>query len=247
MVLVHGFTGSAAYWMDDLLMRLEGGGREVVRVELPGHEGRSGGAGRADVTLEGALARIADVAHDAFDLVGYSMGGRIALHFAVAVPGRVRRLVLESASPGLALESDRVARRIRDEALASRIEADGVPAFVEAWSRLPILRPAAARPSAVEDHVRNVRLAHRAEGLAAALRGLGTGALPALWGRLAEVPAPTLVMAGAEDEKFTDVARRMALELPDATLEVVPGAGHTVHLDRPDAWAAAVREHLAAG
>lgn len=244
IVLVHGFTGSGASWSRDLRGALTAAGRRVVAVDLPGHGTRSVDQDPHAFTLERALEAIGGATTGRMDLVGYSMGGRIGLHFAVACPDRVRRLVLESASPGLASEPERAARRADDRTLADRIERDGMAAFVTEWSRVPVLRPAAARSSEAEERVRRIRSANRAEGLAGALRGLGTGALPSLWDRLAEVRAPTLLLVGAEDPKFVGIARRMAESLPDATVAIVPGAGHTVHLDQPGAWASGVLKHV---
>ncbi|MEX2468023.1 MAG: 2-succinyl-6-hydroxy-2,4-cyclohexadiene-1-carboxylate synthase [Gemmatimonadota bacterium] len=244
IVLVHGFTGSAESWGGPLRSHLAESGRPVVAVEVPGHGASALDTGPHPFTLDDALESIGSGTRGPVDLVGYSMGGRIALHFAVRHPERVRRLVLESASPGLATERERADRRADDERLAARIEEDGVLAFVAEWSDRGVLRPAADRPPHVRERTRRIRLGNRAAGLAGALRGLGTGALPSLWDRLPDVRAPTLLLVGAADAKFVDIARRMAEDLPDGTVTIVPEAGHTVHLDRPDAWIAAVQRHL---
>jgi 2-succinyl-6-hydroxy-2,4-cyclohexadiene-1-carboxylate synthase len=244
VVLVHGFAGSGRWWGDELRRALVPPAGRVVDVDLPGHGSNRSDRGRAPCTLEGALESISRAVSGPFDLVGYSMGGRIALHAALRYPDRVRRLVLESASPGLDTERERTDRRAADEALAGRIESDGVAAFVAEWSDLPVLRPATQRPAEVQTRIREVRLANRPADLAAALRGLGTGALPSLWDRLDEVRARALILAGAADPKFVEISRRMAAAMPGAEVEIVPGAGHTVHLDRPDAWAAAIRRHI---
>ncbi|MCA1791247.1 MAG: 2-succinyl-6-hydroxy-2,4-cyclohexadiene-1-carboxylate synthase [Thioalkalivibrio sp.] len=246
VVLVHGFAGSGRSWGDDLRRALVPPAVRVVDVDLPGHGGNTSDRGGAPCTLEGALESISRAVSGPFDLVGYSMGGRVALHAALCYPDRIRRLVLESASPGLATERERADRRGADEALAGRIEGGGVAAFVDEWSDLPVLRAATQRPDEVETRIREIRLANHPADLGAALRGLGTGAIPSLWDRLDEVRAPVLILAGAADPKFVDIARRMAAAIPDAEVEIVPGAGHTVHLDRPDSWSAAVRQHLAA-
>lgn len=247
IVLAHGFTGSSASWTAEILDTLAATGRSVIAVDLPGHGTRAAEAGPHAFTLEGALAVLASATKGRMDLVAYSMGGRIALHFAAKFPDRVRKLVLESASPGLESARDRASRRAEDEALALRIEREGVAAFVAHWTSRPVLRPGRTRSSDVEEHVRSVRSANSVEGLAGALRGLGTGALPSLWNRLHAVEQPTLLIVGEGDRKFVEVGRRMADHLPSAVLEIVPESGHTVHLDRPDAWLEAVRGHLAEG
>lgn len=172
------------------------------------------------------------------------MGGRIALHVALQYPDRVRRLVLESASPGLSSESERAARRDDDEILAARIEEQGIEVFAAEWAAVDVLRPGPRRPSAATRRADRVRRANGAPGLAGALRGLGTGSLPSLWDRLGEVRAPTRLVTGALDAKFVEIARRMAGVMNDAVVDAVPDAGHTVHLDRPDAWLALVTSWL---
>jgi 2-succinyl-6-hydroxy-2,4-cyclohexadiene-1-carboxylate synthase len=165
------------------------------------------------------------------------MGGRIALHAAFALPDRVRRLVLIGASPGLADPGKRDARRRADEALADRIERIGLEAFAVEWAALPLWegQPERVRAAANADRLRN-----SAPGLAAALRALGTGALAPLWDRLPELGIPVCLVVGERDERFRAVAGRMAAALPDARVEVVPGAGHAAHLERPELVAAAI-------
>ena len=172
------------------------------------------------------------------------MGGRIALHFAAAYPDRVRRLVLESASPGLATEAERAERTSADEALAARIVAEGIEAFVDFWESSPLFEPRSRLDPAALRHQRKLRLRSDPSSLAAALVGLGTGSLPGLWERLPEISTPTLLVVGALDRKFVDVAKHMAAVMPDARAVVVRDAGHTPHLERPGAWLTAVAPFL---
>lgn len=245
-VLLHGFTGSAASWGADLVDGLSSAGLPPVLVDLPGHGGDVGRADASDFSLEATLTRLAGAGAWPADLVGYSMGGRIALHFAAAFPERVRRLVLESSSPGLPSEAERAARRRADEALAKRISSDGMRAFVDAWESQPIFASRMGLPPEVVARQRELRLRNDPASLAATLVGLGTGALPSLWERLPEISMPTLLLVGALDEKFVALAERMAGGLPDARIVVVPGAGHTVHVERPGAWVEAVSAFLRA-
>lgn len=179
-----------------------------------------------------------------YDLVGYSMGGRVALHQALRRPDRVRRLILESASPGLATEEERARRRADDEALARRIVAEGIEAFVDRWEALPLFASQRRLPENVRRRHRAGRLANDPRSLAASLRGLGTGTLPSLWDRLEDIATPTLLIVGELDPKFVEIGHRMAAAMPDARLTVVPDAGHTVHLERPGMWLERVTEFL---
>jgi 2-succinyl-6-hydroxy-2,4-cyclohexadiene-1-carboxylate synthase len=164
-------------------------------------------------------------------LVGYSMGGRLALHLAAGQRERVGRLILIGASPGIAEEDERAARRAADDRLASEIEHSSIEAFARRWARTPVL---AGLPPAVADRVHADRLRNTPEGLARALIGLGTGALPSLWDRLGEISTPVVLVVGERDQKFREIASRMAEDLPDAQIVVVPGVGHAVHLEAPE-------------
>lgn len=248
LLLLHGFSGSVEAWGERILSGLAGDHR-VLAVDLHGH-GRSDAPGDpARYALESVVEDLAWVlaasgasrAH----WVGYSMGGRVALGAAVLAPERVDRLVLEGASPGLAGGADRRARRESDEELAQRLEAEGIDAFVEAWTALPLFASQRRLPEAVRATERERRGRNRPEALAACLRGLGTGSQPSLWTRLADVTSPVLLLTGEDDARFAELAGRMAAALPHATRVAVPGAGHAVHLEAPGAWLGAVGSFLA--
>jgi 2-succinyl-6-hydroxy-2,4-cyclohexadiene-1-carboxylate synthase len=232
LVLLHGFTQTRQSWRRTVATLA--GRYRAVTPDLPGHGGMSE---RRPASLAATLAYLRALVDEPYVLAGYSMGGRIALHAALAFPERVRRLVLVGASPGLADAAEREERRRADEALAGRIEEIGVEAFAEEWAALPLWegQPDRVRAAANADRLRNT-----APGLAAALRGLGTGALPPLWDRLGELTVPVTLVAGERDEKFRAIADRMAERLVDARVVVIPGAGHAAQLERPDLVAEAI-------
>jgi 2-succinyl-6-hydroxy-2,4-cyclohexadiene-1-carboxylate synthase len=165
-------------------------------------------------------------------LLGYSMGGRITLYTAFS--GFFRALILESASPGLADPAEREQRRISDEVLAASIERDGVQAFIDCWEKLPLFATQSTLPPESRDALRRQRLSNHASGLAQSLRGVGTGVQPSLYARLPALHIPVLLIAGELDPKFAAIARSMAQALPQSQLRIVPGAGHAVHLERPE-------------
>jgi 2-succinyl-6-hydroxy-2,4-cyclohexadiene-1-carboxylate synthase len=226
VVLLHGFTHTGASW-DPVVAALG----ESYRALAPDIRGHGGAWNTTPVALEPVLEDVAALDPARFTLVGYSMGGRIALHAALALPERVDRLVLIGASPGIEEPAERDARRAADEALADEIERSSIEAFAERWARTPVL---AGQPPAVAAAVHADRLRNRPAGLARALRGLGTGALPSLWGRLPQIATPVALVVGESDAKFTAIASRMAQALPAAEVIGVPGAGHAVHLEAPE-------------
>jgi 2-succinyl-6-hydroxy-2,4-cyclohexadiene-1-carboxylate synthase len=229
LCLVHGFTQTGASW-EPVATRLRAAGHDVVTPDAPGHGRR---AATAAGLWDGARLLADEVGPAVW--VGYSMGGRLALHVALARPSVVTRLVVVSATAGIRDVRDRAARRAADDALAAEIERDGVEAFVDAWLRAPMW---ATLPPARSG--REHRLANTAAGLASSLRLAGTGTQDPLWDRLGAIAVPVLVVTGELDRAYADVGRSLAAALPDATLVEVAGAGHAVPWERPDAFVDAV-------
>lgn len=235
-LLLHGFTHTGSSW-DPVRAALG----ERYRVLAPDIRGHGAASEAMPVTLEAVISDLQALASaDALTLAGYSMGGRIALHLALYMPTRVRRLVLIGASPGLADAGGREERRLADEQLAADIEGSSIEEFARRWGQTPVL---SGMPDDVLRRVRADRLRSTPAGLARALRGLGTGVLPSVWDRLGELPMPVRLLVGERDEKFHAIAEEMASSIGEAELVVVPRAGHAVHLEAP----ARVAEVIAGG
>jgi 2-succinyl-6-hydroxy-2,4-cyclohexadiene-1-carboxylate synthase len=226
VVMLHGFTNTGRSW-DGVISALP----QSYRALAPDIRGHGVASATRPVTLHAVIDDIDALAPEPFTLVGYSMGGRIALHAAFRLPDRVRRLVLIGASPGLAEPSARSQRDASDRRLADRAEHQTIETFVQQWAETPVL---ADQSDAVRSAVAADRLRNRTAGLAAALRGLGAGALPSLWPALAGLRIPVELVVGGRDTKFRAIADRMAAALPDARLTVADGAGHAVHWEAPN-------------
>jgi 2-succinyl-6-hydroxy-2,4-cyclohexadiene-1-carboxylate synthase len=235
LILLHGFTHTGASWEPVLAS----GGGQSYRSVAPDIRGHGTASAAVPITLKAVLADITALADGDVTLAGYSMGGRLALHVALALGPRVRRLVLVGASPGLADTAERAARRAADEALADEFEGLSIEQLADRWAQTPIL---ARQPPGVAEAIRLDRLRNDPAALARALRGLGTGALPSLWDRLGELAMPAALVAGERDEKFASIAEQMAAAMPAAAVEIVPGAGHAAHLEAPAAVAAILAE-----
>ena len=233
VALVHGFTQTARSW-GHVAGRLAHQ-HEVVAVDAPGHGDSS--SLRSDLwTGAAALVEAAGSA----TYVGYSMGGRLALHAALAHPGTVTRLVVLGATPGIDDATERAARQLSDDSLADDIERDGVDAFLTRWLANPMFARLPADPLDIEDRRRNTTA-----GLASSLRLAGTGVQESLWDRLAELSMPVLVLAGEYDPKFVDIGRRMTAAIgPHAAFKLVPNAGHAAHLEQPDHFLALIEPFL---
>jgi 2-succinyl-6-hydroxy-2,4-cyclohexadiene-1-carboxylate synthase len=233
LVLLHGFTHTGASWKPVIA-----GVPESYRPAAPDIRGHGSATDRLPVALDAVVEDVAAlIGQQPAVLAGYSMGGRIALHVALALPGRIERLVLVGASPGIADAVERAARRAADERLADELAELPIEALAERWAATPVL---AGQPPEVLAAVQADRRRNTPAGLARALRGLGTGALPSLWDRLDELAMPMMLLAGERDGRFTAIAREMAAAIPAAEVEIVAGAGHAVHLEAPGAVAAAL-------
>ena len=169
------------------------------------------------------------------------MGGRLALFLALQYPQRFGALILESASPGLVDDGARAARRRRDCDLADSIETNGIAAFVEYWEGLPMWL---SQSDAQIRAQRPQRLANRPRGLANCFRGMGTGAQPNLWGELPNLRVPTCLIVGERDLKFRRTNQLMAAAMQQASLSIIPTAGHNTHLENPGAFCRTLRSFL---
>jgi 2-succinyl-6-hydroxy-2,4-cyclohexadiene-1-carboxylate synthase len=247
VLLLHGFTGSRVNWQDIIPLLAD---CRVLAVDLPGH-------GRTEVprlpgrfALDRVAADLSALAQAVFGgvqphVVGYSMGGRHALALALHAPSSIASLTLESASPGLKTEAERQQRRISDDALADAIRRNGMAWFAVYWEALPLFASQRGLPHEKRQWLREQRTAGDPAGLAHSLRDAGTGAQPSYWdalGALARLPIH--LIAGALDEKYVAIQRQMAAALPQARMTIMPDAGHAVHLEQPEAYAAAVLAFL---
>ena len=235
VVALHGFTGSVATWKP--LAGAIGGEHTVVMVDLLGHGASSRPNDPRRYSMEHCIQDLLGVL-DALQLptaswLGYSMGGRIALGLALTAPERCRALLLESASPGIQDPLERSRRVDTDEALARRIEAEGVAVFVDYWQSLPLFASQARLPARIREGLRAQRLRNDPTGLANSLRGMSTGAQPAFHDRLPELEMPACFIAGEEDPRYREMAEAMAATVPHGRAVRVPEAGHAVHLEQP--------------
>jgi 2-succinyl-6-hydroxy-2,4-cyclohexadiene-1-carboxylate synthase len=230
VVLLHGFSGTRRAW-DGVIAALDRERYRPLAPDLPGH-GENADAERP-ITFAGCVSAVLAAAPARFALCGYSMGGRIALHVALAAPERVSYLVLVSSTAGIEDPAVRAARRESDRALARRLEQIPFEEFIESWRTQPLFveDPPEVGALAREDQRRN-----RPDALAAVMRGIGTGEMEPLWDRLGELAMPVAVVVGERDGKFVELGRRMVGLLGDAQLVVVPG-GHGLPLERPQALA----------
>ena len=242
VVLLHGFGNTHRAW-DGVIAALEPERYRPLALDLPGH-GEAADAERP-ITFAGCVEHVLARSSERFALCGYSLGGRVALHVALAAPERVSRLVLVSTSAGISDEAERAQRRESDRALADELEQIPYEQFIERWRTQPLF---ACEPAEVGARAREDQRRNRPDALAAVLRGLGTGEMQPLWPRLGELVMPVTVLAGERDAKYRALGQRMLELLSDARLVVVAG-GHGLPLENPVAVAGAIDSdiHLKTG
>ena len=218
----------------------------ALSVDLPGH-GASLELPPEAYTIAGAARAVVGVLDETgvrqATIAGYSMGGRLALYLALRYPERLTGLFLESASPGLRSEEERIARRAADEEKARRLESEDFETFLRDWYRQPLFA-SLARDEEVLRRAVVGRLRNDPVELARSLRGMGTGVQPSLWEDLVGLRVPTIAVAGELDEKFVGITSRMSTINPRIRTAIVPGAGHNAHAEAPGPCSALLRNFL---
>jgi len=230
LVLLHGFGGTCRAW-DQVIAHLDPQRYRPLALDLPGHGKHS--PRPSSITFDTCVNAVLDASPERFALCGYSMGGRVALHVAMTAPHRLTRLVLVSSTAGIENLSERDARRAADHVLADELESIPFEDFIARWRAQDLFahEPPLVTALAREDHRRN-----RPEGLAASLRGIGTGEMESLWHRIGDLAMPVQIVVGERDAKFRALGERMQELLTRGELHIVPG-GHAVVLESPDALA----------
>lgn len=246
LVLLHGFTGDSTTW--NSFIPAWGKHSKLIMPDLIGH-------GKTDSPVDLKYYSIQSVASDLanlldqlqvekVDLLGYSMGGRLALTFAFLYPDRVRKLILESSTAGLETKEEQEQRRKQDHQLANDIEEKGISTFISYWENIPLFQTQQSLPEETKQLIRTQRLANSTIGLANSLRGMGTGAQPSWWDQLVDIDIPVLFITGTLDEKFCRLADFMCRKVKKSQIVKVSGCGHAIHVEEPRKFDKIVSEFL---
>lgn len=233
VLALHGFSGGPASF--DRLRAVLGPTVRFVAPDLAGH----GPEPRFVASYEDEVRVIADLARgleDELVVLGYSLGGRVALGLLGRVP--IRAAVVVAAHPGLRDPVEVEARLADDRRLSQRLVADGPEAFFEAWEALPLFATQRELPDPVREERAALRRSHRPEGLASALLALSLGAMPDHRAAIAAATHPIHFVVGDRDPKFLALASEVVSLTSSARLDVVAGVGHDVLLEAPEGVAA---------
>ena len=232
VLYVHGFSGGI--WEAEALQQRWK--CSVSAVPMPGHRGERPGE---RIDFDAAVELVVDRArriHGGVDLVGYSMGARVALAALLKEPRSFGRAVLVGVRPGIQDEAQRLERVGVEASRASKLEELGIEAFMDWWETLPVIASQRTIEPRVRDRMRRARRAHWGPGLAASLRKMGAGAMPNLWPDLERLQVPTLLVTGEHDDTFSAIADAMAERTAKLSHERLPGAGHCAHWEQPEAF-----------
>lgn len=246
LLLLHGFTGSLSSWYP--FIDHFGKTSKMLMVDLIGHGQTQSPEqpSRYDILKVAAdMKELLDVLEiEKTDLLGYSMGGRLAITFAATYPERVRKLVLESTSPGLKTEVERKQRRKQDARLADKILEEGIPTFVDYWEKIPLFESHRNLSPKVRETLKRQRMRNNPIGLANSLLGMGTGSQPSWWEDLRKFGFETLILTGDVDVKYCRIGEEMAKFIPEAEWISMKNVGHTLHVEEPEKFGTIVSGFL---
>ncbi|WP_265459118.1 2-succinyl-6-hydroxy-2,4-cyclohexadiene-1-carboxylate synthase [Enterococcus sp. HY326] len=246
VVCLHGFTGTSATFNQSLKTTAK---INFLTIDLIGH-------GNSAVYVHPYRYQMPTLIRDLEDLMkelaipdyfllGYSMGGRVALAWALTFPENKLGIMLESASPGLKILPKRIARKKSDRKLALRLEQYGIENFVDFWQELPLFASQKNLAPEIQARVRQERLQQAPFGLAMSLLFMGTGSQASYWTVLKKTDIPILFLAGQLDLKFSQIGLQMAQQAKNFAYQVIPAAGHCIHLEQPEKFQQAVLSWLA--
>ena len=246
LIFLHGFTGSTVTWRE--VIELIGDEYRVICVDLTGHGKTTVPNDPVRYSMEQQILDLEELVKtldlDKFTLIGYSMGGRVALAYTSTYPERITTLILESSSPGLKTEGERIARKEADAKLADSLKTEGLKNFIDFWENISLFDTQKKLSHDKRLAIRNERLSQKETGLANSLLGIGTGSQPSYWDELSTIKCPVLLVTGEFDKKFVDISREMQLLFPFVRHETIKQAGHAIHVEKSLIFATMIKEHI---
>jgi len=237
---LHGFMGSGR----DFALLAQNLSVELWAWDLIGHGKSSVPLEERWYSLAGQLQFLKDTIPRDSILLGYSMGGRLALQFACRHPQHIKGIVIVGGTPGIVGDQARQDRHRWDHQMASQIRANGMSAFVEYWNKLPIIQSQQNIASEHRQVMLDIRREHSEIGIANSIEYFGTGQMPHCWAELATMDVPILLLVGEQDQKYIDIALQMFDVITNASLAVIPAAGHCAHLENPYSTATIIERWL---
>ena len=244
ILLLHGFLGNCEEWSEVANILKEG--FFCIVPDLPGH-GRTMPRAESDYTMPAAAKALLTLLNqeevERCILVGYSMGGRLALYLTLNHPGSFSKLILESASPGLKTKEEQIARVDSDNSVIKNLQSQTIDEFLSDWYSQPMFESIKQDSTKFEELLKR-RSKNKAEGLSKSLKFMGSGVQPSLWNILHGLKPPTLLIVGANDNKFKSIADEMKESSAAIRVVTIESAGHNVHFEKPREYVIKLQEFL---
>lgn len=242
VIMLHGFTGSECSF--ESVIPYLSSEIEVIAPLLPGHGKKP--MLLEDLSMESQIEWLREFItqnhlEDAA-LLGYSMGGRLAIGYAMTYP--VKQLILVSASPGIQSLDERKMRAEADRKLAESIRENGIEEFVSYWEQIPLFATQQSLPDDVKRRVRKERLQHQPLPLSQSLEQFSTGKMPSYWEQLGTYSGPVTLIVGEQDTKFVGIGEAMHKLIKHSEQIVVPNAGHAIQVENPRIFATIIEDVL---
>lgn len=246
ILLLHGFTSNLHTW-DELTNQLKEN-YQVIRFDIIGHGQSDSPSQLMEYTIESQAAVIKEILSNLqiskVPILGYSMGGRLAISFACMYPNLVSSLLLESTTAGIEELNERLNRKKQDEQLAKKIATEGIEKFVDYWEGISLFTSLKKLPKEKLDYLRNQRLTNTQQGLMNSLLMMGTGSQPSWWEEIKNFHFPVLIIVGQEDQKFCAIAKKLQSKIKNARIEVINDVGHMIHVEKPQIFGTIIEEFL---
>jgi len=243
IICLHGFSENISTWKS---LQLEE--YLLILIDLIGHgesdKPYSSKYYRVKVMIKHLNKLIYQLGLSKYSMLGYSMGGRIALAYALTYPNEVDKLMLESASYGECGWINRLKRRKNDFNLAKSIRENGIEWFNEYWSGLGIFESQRKLPNDIINEISNRRLLNVTHSLSNTLLGTGQGKFPCLKNQIANLSMPVLYISGEYDEKYKQAGNEFEKLNPNIKHEIIKGVGHNTHVEDSNAFIGALKNFL---
>ena len=246
VLMLHGFTGSLDDWRE--ISDLLNPNFNYIGIDLVGHS-KSDSPIIVDKYIPKALSKqinelVNNLAIKQAIILGYSMGGRAALSFAIDHPNKISGLILESTTAGIENEKERIERIRSDEELADYIESHNIEEFVELWMNKEIFNTQRRFSNEKLKNIRKKKTLNSKTGLANSLRGFGTGRMGYFGSKLSHINCPVLLITGELDIKFTKINSALKRKFPTAKHKIIKNAGHNSHLEEPKRFVTMTNDFL---
>jgi 2-succinyl-6-hydroxy-2,4-cyclohexadiene-1-carboxylate synthase len=244
IVLLHGFLGATTDWQHIVTALEHEHEFDFLAIDLPGHgDSKSIGLNYDFDQTAKAIIDILDASGiSKCPMLGYSMGGRLALYTAIHYPDRFSQLFLESSTPGIEDADDREKRRQLEQRTSLKLKSMPISQFIAEWYKMKLFESISSHSRFAEMVKR--RIQNDPHALSQILKNMGSGVMPSLWHELSALDMPIHVIFGEKDEKYKNMAKGMQQRGKNVTLHEIKNSGHNTHVENPAAFCRIIVENI---